>query len=376
LHRSEAPDVPGARILFTGGGTGGHLYPALNIAAAIRKLDASAECFFVGSRRGIEARVLPDTAYPHSLLPLEPIRRSKPWRNWRLLATTPSVLSGVASVFRTFRPHVVVGTGGYVSGAALAWARLKGVPIVLQEQNAEPGFVTRLMARGARQIHLGYPEARSRLSVGPGTRIHDTGNPVAGSRDGVTYEWPEGRVLLVVGGSQGALGINEALLDDLENVDPAAWPEDLTIVWIAGRAHAEALEQRVVRLGVADRIRVEPFIADLGRQLGHADLALSRSGAMVVAELCTAGVPSILVPLPTAAADHQTINATALSDAGAAVLRTQGELRCGDLWTTCLGLIEDAETLAAMGAAARARARPHAAENIAAAVLGLAREAT
>ena len=373
--RNEPPDVSGARILFTGGGTGGHLYPALNIAAAIRLRDPAAECFFVGSRRGIESGVLPESGVPHRLLPLEPIRRARPWRNWRLLATAPAVISGIAAAFRAFRPQVVVGTGGYVSGPALAWARLKGVPIVLQEQNAEPGFVTRLMARHARQVHLGYPEARGRLDVGPATRVFDSGNPVAASLvagDMTDYAWPEGRVLLVVGGSQGARAVNRALTRDLRRVEAAEWPDDLTVVWVAGRAHATEIEGEVRALPVADRIRVEPFIRDLGRQLDAVDLALSRSGAMLVAELCSAGVPSVLVPLPTAAADHQTVNARALAEAGAAIVRPERDLEPGALWGACLELLEDPGRLAAMSRAARERARPDAASTIAESVLALA----
>ena len=363
-----------ARILFTGGGTGGHLYPALNIAEAARALEPDVECFFVGSRRGIEARVLPDSGYPYRLLPLEPIRRSRPWRNWRLLWTTPAVLAGVAGVFRAFRPHVVVGTGGYVSGAALWWGRRKRVPLVLQEQNAEPGLVTRWMARRAAQLHLGYPEARSRLEIGPGTAVHDTGNPVSvAGRDGAaTFDWPGGRTLLVVGGSQGARAINDRLLADLAEVSRTDFPDDLTVVWVAGRDHAEGLAARVADLPLAGSVRVVPFIRDLGRQLDRVTLAISRAGAMLVAELCVAGVPSVLVPLPTAAANHQVINARALESAGAAVAHEEHELGPGDLWATCRALLEDPERLDRMGTAARTRARPEAASRIARAVLDLA----
>jgi UDP-N-acetylglucosamine--N-acetylmuramyl-(pentapeptide) pyrophosphoryl-undecaprenol N-acetylglucosamine transferase len=373
-------DVAGSRILFAGGGTGGHLYPALNIADAVRRLDPTTSCFFVGSRRGIEARVLPGTGYEHRLLPLEPIQRSRPWRNWRLAVTTPAVVGGISTVFRTFRPELVVGTGGYVSGAALAWARLKRVPMALQEQNAEPGFVTRVMARHATQIHLGYPEARSRLEFGPGTRVFDSGNPVAPVVSGEelqgAFDWPAGRVLLVVGGSQGARAINERLLADLESADTEGWPDDLTVVWVAGRDHADSVARRVERLTCSDRIRVTPFITDLGRQLERVTLALSRAGAMLVAEFAVAGCPAVLVPLPTAAADHQSINARALADAGAALARTEGDLEPGELWSACRDLLNDSERLSSMSKAARGRGRPEAANEIARALLDLARGAS
>ena len=363
------------RILITGGGTGGHLDPALNIAAAIRRRDPAAECFYVGSRRGLEARVLPGTDIPHRLLPLEPLYRNRPWRNWRLAWTAPSVMSGVAAAFREFRPTAVLGTGGYASGPVLFQAWMKRVPIALQEQNARPGLVTRLMARRAADIYLAYPEAESALRIGRDTRVLILGNPVASRADGSERTdpgWPGGRILLVFGGSQGAKAINERLLEDLERASAETWPDDTSIVWIAGSAHAEAVAARAARLPRADRIRVVPYVPGLGRHLDRVDLAVARAGAMSVAELCAAGCPSVLVPLPTAAADHQTLNADALEAAGAAVARREADLAPGELWDLCRSLLRDHERLAAMAAAARSRGNSGAADDIAAAVLALA----
>ncbi len=207
------------RIVLAGGGTGGHLYPALNIAEALGRADPDAQFLFIGSQRGLEARVLPETGYPYHLLPLQPLYRQRPWRNWRLLWGMPAVAVGIAREFRRFDPHLVVGTGGYVSGPAVAWGRLKGRRTAIQEQNAQPGLVTRLLSARVDQLHLGYPEAESRLRVSSRTRVFAFGNPVskpllpAGTEP---YAWPRGRVLLVVGGSQGAKGLNDRLLADLE----------------------------------------------------------------------------------------------------------------------------------------------------------------
>lgn len=367
--------MPAARILITGGGTGGHLDPALNIVAEIRRIDPSAECFYVGSRRGLEARVLPGTDLPHRLLPLEPLRRRRPWRNWRLGWTAPAVLGGVASAFRTFRPTAVLGTGGYASGPVLFWAWLKRIPIALQEQNARPGLVTRIMAPRAAEIHLAYPEAESRLRIAPGARVRVLGNPVTSRTGGEEIPdpgWPDGRILLVFGGSQGARAINERLLEDLERASAEAWPADTSIVWIAGPAHADDVARRVAGVPHADRILVAPYVPGLGRHLDRVDLAVARAGAMSVAELCAAGCPSVLVPLPTAAADHQTLNADALEAAGAAVARREADLAPGELWDLCRSLLDDRDRLARMAAAARARGHPGAAGDIARAVLELA----
>ncbi|MYA33011.1 MAG: hypothetical protein F4Y33_05000, partial [Gemmatimonadales bacterium] len=303
------------RILLAGGGTGGHLYPALNLAAAFGRLAPEVECVFLGGRRGLEARVLPDAGFEFRLLPLQPLYRQRPWRNWRLFASAPTVIAGVRRAFRDFDPRLVVGTGGYVAGPALAGARLHGVPAVIQEQNAAPGLVTRLFAPGVDQIHLGYPEAEARLRVGGRTRLSALGNPVAPGSDGgsgpdgaggsapARFDWPRGRNLLVFGGSQGALGLNRAFLRDLEWAarHAAAWPDGVSVVWIAGPAHAAEISARTAELPFADRVRVVPYIDDLGRQLGGVTLALCRSGAMSLAELCAAGRPAVLVPLPTSA---------------------------------------------------------------------------
>ena len=364
------------RILLAGGGTGGHLYPALNLAAAFRRLAPDVECVFLGGRRGLESRVLPDSGYRFRLLPMQPLYRHRPWRNWRLLTSAPAVVAGVRRAFRDFEPALVVGTGGYVSAPALAAARMRRLPAAIQEQNAAPGLVTRLFAPGADQIHLGYPEAEARLRVQDRTRLTALGNPVAAggsAREGRGFAWPAGRNLLVFGGSQGALGLNRAFMDDLEwaarNAEP--WPEGASVVWIAGPAHAARVGERVAALPFADRVRVVAYIDDLGSQLDGVSLALCRAGAMSLAELCAAGRPAVLVPLPTSAGDHQLTNARALAGAGAAELREEGALEPGDLWTTCRAILTDEARLARMSAAAEGRGRPDAALLIAREMLGL-----
>ena len=373
------------RILLAGGGTGGHLYPALNLAAAFGRLAPDVECVFLGGRRGLEARVLPDAGYEFRLLPLQPLYRQRAWRNWRLFASAPAVMAGVRRAFRDFDPRLVVGTGGYVAGPALAGARLRGVPAAIQEQNAAPGLVTRLFAPGVDQIHLGYPEAEARLRVGGRTRLSALGNPVAPGADGAAgpngsagpaparFDWPRGRNLLVFGGSQGALGLNRAFLRDLEWAAraAAAWPDGVSVIWIAGPAHAAELSARASELPFADRVRVVPYIDDLGRQLDGVALALCRSGAMSLAELCAAGRPAVLVPLPTSAGGHQLTNARALAEAGAAEVREEGGLEAGELWSLCRDILTDDGRLARMSEAAASRGRPDAALEIAREMLTL-----
>ncbi len=379
--------MPSSRILLAGGGTGGHLYPALNLAEALVRLAPDVECVFLGGQRGIEARVLPDAEYEFRLLPLQPLDRARPWRNWRLFTTAPAVVTGVRRALRDFDPSLVVGTGGYVSGPALAGARLSGRRTALQEQNARPGLVTRLFAPRVDQIHLGYPEAERHLRVGARGKVHALGNPVALASPNASSErrtedfgWPAGKTLLVFGGSQGARGLNHALLSDLEraaagsasgSTHPDPWPVGVTVVWIAGRDHADEVAARTAAMPWAEHIRVVPYIENLGRQLRRVTLALCRAGAMSVAELCAAGRPAVLVPLPTSAAGHQLTNARVLADAGAADVREESELAPGELWALCKEILADDARVKRMAEVAKRRGRPEAALDIAAELLTL-----
>lgn len=343
--------------------------PALNLAAALKRAATDAQIMLLGARRGVESSVLPGSGWPYRLLPLQPLYRSRPWRNWRLLTSAPAVLGGLSRAYSELRPQLVVGTGGYASGPAVAWGVATGVPTAIQEQNAMPGLVTRALARRVDQVHLGYPEARTRIQVGRDTRVFQLGNPVALGPVARPFDWPEGRIILAFGGSQGARALNELLLAGVAG--SAGWPDDVTLVWIAGPANHESVLERVRGFPNAARVRVVPFIPDLGGQLERVSLAVCRSGAMTCAELAAAGVPAILVPLPTSAGDHQRFNASAMAAAGAALLREESSVSGLDLWGDVLALLRDDDRLRRMGDASRRRGRPDAADRIAAELIQL-----
>jgi UDP-N-acetylglucosamine--N-acetylmuramyl-(pentapeptide) pyrophosphoryl-undecaprenol N-acetylglucosamine transferase len=363
-------------VIFAGGGTGGHLYPALNIAAALTDVRPDVQTTFVGARRGVEARVLPEKGVDHRLLPLEPIRRDQVWRNWRLVPAMLGSVWGLARLTLQLRPALVVGTGGYASGPACAWAVLTGVPMAIQEQNSFPGLTTRWLSRFARQVHLGFPEARDGLRPGRRTEVYAHGNPIeppdrAVARPEARQTFglsPDATVLLVMGGSQGARAINEALLGALTRVASGAAdrPDFLEILWATGPAHIDHVRERLAPLGVASWVHPTGYIDLMPRALAAADLAISRAGAMGTAELLAWGIPSVLVPLPTAAADHQTHNARALDADGAAVALPESEVTPVRLWAEVVTLAADAARRRAMAERARARARPDAARAIAA----------
>lgn len=368
------------RVLLAGGGTGGHLYPALAIGAALQLARPGLEVHYVGAQRGVEARVLPQQQVPHTLLPLQPIRRTRVWQNWRLVPALAGSAVGLARLFRRLRPALVVGTGGYASGPACLGAVLAGVPVALQEQNAHPGFTTRLLSRWARQVHLGFPEAAAELRPGRRTEVLAPGNPIrplppidrAEARRGFGLS-DRTNVLLVVGGSQGARAVNEVLLDALERIAAGALPAPagIELLWATGPAHHAAVQARLGVLRGLEWVHVVPYIDDMPRALAASDIALSRAGAMATAELLAAGIPMLLVPLPTAAADHQTGNARALEAAGAAINLPERQLTPEGLWHALASLAGDAEQRARMSAVAQERARPHAAAEIAAHLLRL-----
>jgi UDP-N-acetylglucosamine--N-acetylmuramyl-(pentapeptide) pyrophosphoryl-undecaprenol N-acetylglucosamine transferase len=357
-------------VLFAGGGTGGHLYPGLAIARALVRLDPAVQPHFVGAMRGIERDVLPKSEFPYTLLDLHPIYRPALWKNWRTLRGGVSAWRGMGKLGRELNPRLAVGTGGYASGAALAWAWTHGVPIAQHIGDSYPGATARLFTRISKEAYLGFPEAE-RLLPHRGCVFWNTGNPIDPPPDiradpaAARAKWgfPTGaRVLLVFGGSQGARALNQAV---------AAWvergiPDSLCVIWATGSAQHDAFRQ----YDRAD-LRVVPYLSPIGDAYAAADVALVRGGMMSTSELCAWGVPMIICPLPTAAMDHQTSNALALEKAGAAVHLPQRDLSADSLDRTVRALLGDPARMAALRARALQRGRPKAAAEIAAHLLGL-----
>jgi UDP-N-acetylglucosamine--N-acetylmuramyl-(pentapeptide) pyrophosphoryl-undecaprenol N-acetylglucosamine transferase len=360
------------RIILAGGGTGGHLYPGLAIARALKKADPRVEPFFIGARRGIERDVLPQVGWAFELLDLHPLYRTRPWENWKTIRGAMSAWQRIAGEVRSEHPVCVVATGGYASGLALAYATAHKIPFVLQEQNTFPGITTRFFSRFAAQVHLGFPEARQRISPSKTTEVFDSGNPIepppadAFEKAPARVKWgfppSGGSVLLVYGGSQGSKAVNDVV---------AAWidqglPPDLFVIWATGKTNYDELARYE-----SVRVKVRAYIAPISEAYRAADFALSRAGAMATAELCAWGIPGIVVPLPTAAADHQTANAKALAAAGAAQMIRQSDLNTQSLSSAVESMLSNPAKLAGMRAKALERARPTAAADIAQHILHL-----
>ncbi len=360
-------------ILFAGGGTGGHLYPALAIARAMVSADPRVRPFFIGARRGIEREILPNTEFPFELLDLHPLYRSKPWLNWRTVAGSATSWGRISRITAVSPPRALVATGGYAAGIALGFAARRRIPIVIQEQNSFPGLTVRWFASRADQLHLGFPEAAPRLRLTPRTQVFDSGNPIAkplppderpSAEDSARwwgFRGPVRPTVLVFGGSQGAAGINRVVADWA----PAA-SADICVIWATGRASYD----RYAHLD-GPSVRVVPFISPMSDAYCAADLAVTRSGAMTTAELAAWGIPAILVPLPTAAADHQAANARTLSASGAAVMIQQAALTPSLLGATVARILSSSAILSEMREKTLLRARPNAAQDIAVNILSM-----
>ena len=361
-------------VVFSGGGTGGHLYPALAIADALRDLRPDARVVFVGARRGLEARILPSRGEEHLLLPVHGYDRSSLWSNWRVLTGLVVGFFRVARLFTRIRPDVVVVTGGYAGAAAGIGAGLMGVPLILQEQNSLPGMVTGLLTRWANRVHVAFPEAIERLP-GASRRVRLSGNPVrrlsATSREDARRAFgvpSDVSLTLVVGGSQGSVALNGCMVELVEAIlaGEIEVPETLHFLWATGLKHFDGVTTSLERSGAPESIHVVPYLEDMPSALAAADLAVSRAGAMATAELLSQGLPAVLVPLPTAAEGHQMHNARALADAGTAVMVPQSELTAEVLASELKRLIADAKALARMRRRALDRAQPDAGRQIAA----------
>ena len=361
-------------ILFAGGGTGGHLFPAIAIADEIRKMIPAASIAFVGTKGKIEARVVPAQGYSFYPVWISGFRRKLTVEN--IMFPLKVVVALVQSFFliKKLKPNVVVGTGGYVSGPVLYVASLLGVPTLVQEQNSYPGVTTRILSSRVDEVHISFERSRTHLK--PSDNVKLTGNPTRdmvgkiSREEGATYFGldPAKKTVLVFGGSLGASSINTAML--VTSSDLAS--SDVQIIWQVGGADLAGVKTQIEQGHQQERIKVYDFIEKMEYAYAAADLAVCRSGATTVAELARAGVPSVLIPYPFAAADHQTENARAMVDSGASMMIRDTELK-NNLLATIKTLLHDGTRLKKMSESARGLSKPNAASAIARAAMTLAK---
>ena len=324
------------KYLISGGGTGGHIFPAVSIANALKELDPEAEILFVGALGRMEMERVPQAGYKIVGLPVRGFNRAQPWKNVSVLIDLVKSLRQVKKIIREFQPNVGVGVGGYASGAAMWQAAKMGIPILLQEQNGFAGVTNKILKNKAAKICVAY-EGMERFF--PADKIILTGNPVRQNLlTGVKNTDSKTKNLLIIGGSLGARTINEAVLAGLPQLKAAG----IHVVWQTGKTYYEKIQSSISNLQspIEKWLEVQPFLSDMPDRYANADLVISRAGASSISELCLLGKPAILVPSPNVAEDHQTHNAMALVNKDAAVLVKDIEA-ADKLIPTALVLIHD-----------------------------------
>jgi len=343
--------------MLAGGGTGGHLYPALTVAAELRRRRPNAAITFVGSRRGLEQRLVPQAGYPLRSLTLSGLAGTGPVARVRGVAAASWALARCLGWMLRERPDLVIGVGGFASGPAVYAATLSGVKSMVLEQNHYPGATNRWLAPRVDAVCVPSADAADRLRG----NTHVTGNPVRAEFFGIDERTPDDTLsILVFGGSRGARSINRAVsaaLDAIARIEPAP-----RIVHQTGEADLDEVRAAYASYP-EDRCEVLPFLDDMPARLAAADLVVCRAGASTIAELCAAGRAAVLVPYPFAADDHQRYNAETLVRADAATMVLDRDLE-DSLARTIVELAAGPERLRAMGRSAREFARPSAARDI------------
>ena len=371
------------KYLISGGGTGGHIFPAVSIANALREADPNCEILFVGALGRMEMARVPQAGYKIIGLPVKGFDRSRPWRNIRVVIDLIRSMRQARKIVRDFRPDVGVGVGGYASGAAMKVAAKMGVPILLQEQNGFAGVTNKLLKDDAKKICVAY-EGMERFF--PKEKIILTGNPVrqnltSGTKEeaikyfneefGVNFS-ADKKTLLIIGGSLGARTINQSIVAHLNYLIDS----DIQVIWQTGKNYFAdcqiALEEYNSKFKIQNsKFICIDFVSQMPLAYALADLVISRAGASSISELCLLGKPSILVPSPNVAEDHQTHNAMALVKKDAAVLVKDVDAK-DTLIATALPLIKDEEHLAALHDNILKLALPNSARLIAEEVMKLA----
>ena len=363
------------RIIISGGGTGGHIFPAVSIADAVKQLCPEAQILFVGAEGRMEMQRVPAAGYEIKGLPVAGFDRSHPWRNIGVLLKLRRSMQLAKKIVSEFQPDVAVGVGGYASGPTLKVAGKMGIPTLLQEQNSYAGVTNKLLAKQAQRICVAY-DGMERFF--PADRIMLTGNPV---RRSLLSEAPtkadalrklsldEGKhTILIIGGSLGARTINESILGNLPLIRAQ---REVQFFWQTGKYYSASIAEELKGRGCPDNLHVADFISDMPAAYAAADLVVSRAGAGSISELCLLGKPAILVPSPNVAEDHQTKNAMALANKGAALCVADADAR-RTLLPLAINTVTDAQHLQELSTEILKLAKPDAAEEIAREVLKLA----
>jgi len=358
------------RVILTGGGTGGHIYPALAIAKGLLARDDKTQILYVGIKNGMEARLVPEAGITFRGISGKGLPRRLSLDTIKVISKSVKALWETKNILREFHPDLVVGTGGYVSGPVVLTASLFNIPTLLHEQNVLPGITNRILARVVRRVMVTFPESIAHFGVKK--KLELVGLPVRQEIGHFTREVgakhfglrSDRLTLLVTGGSRGARTLNQAMIKVLEHLVQRS---DIQVIWATGTMTFSETIEEFRKRGISwerPQWRVLEYLKDMPQALACADLYIGRAGATSLAELMVAGIPSILIPYPFAAENHQEHNARALVQAGAAQIVLDSECNGERLWKEVDRLISQPILLAKMGEAAQTLAQPKALNKI------------
>lgn len=354
------------KIIISGGGTGGHIYPAIAIANAFKDIDSQIEVLFVGAKGKMEMEKVPKAGFKIIGLPVVGINRAHFWKNFLFPIKLIQSLYQAFSILKSFKPDVVIGVGGYASGPTLIGAWLSNIPFYIQEQNSYAGITNKVLGPKAKHIFVAYPGMSKFF---PSEKITITGNPVrkdlidlGGKKEKASAFFKLKELIptiLIIGGSQGARSINLAILNGLEEFEKAG----IQIIWQTG-VHFESEAKIAVGKFPTLTCYVSSFIYEMDLAFAMPDLVISRAGALSVSEICLSGKPSLLIPLPNAAEDHQTENAKSLVMENAAIYMNDKDVR-DSLVSTSIRTLEDKKLLTKLAENSFSMGKPKAALQIA-----------
>ena len=360
------------KIIISGGGTGGHIFPALSIADAIKSIQPNADILFVGAENRMEMQRVPEAGYKIVGLPIAGFNRKQLWKNIKVLWLILKSQRKARKVIKDFKPQVVVGVGGYASGPTLKTAAQMNIPTIIQEQNSYAGVTNKLLAKNAKMICVAY-EGMERFF--PHEKLKLTGNPVrsnlvakAANREEAMKSMgldPAKKCILIVGGSLGARSMNESVLSNIELIKSNS---DIQFIWQTGKFYFEEMKQRVQDAGKPANLIVTDFVTNMADALAAANLVVSRAGAGSISEFALLGKAVILVPSPNVSEDHQTKNAMALVEKEAAIHVSDAEAK-EELIKTAVATVNNAEKLETLSLNIKKMAKPNAAQDIAKQVL-------
>lgn len=353
------------RLMISGGGTGGHIYPALALIEALRKREPDSEILYVGTEKGLESRIVPEQNIPFKTIKIQGFKRSLSLENVKTIGLFLKSVGDAHKMIKEFHPDVVVGTGGYVSGAVVFAASLQHIPTVIHEQNSVVGVTNKFLSHFVTKIGISFEDARKDF---PAKKVVFTGNPRATQvsrikpNDALTEYGLQSDVptLLIFGGSRGAEKINSATVEAL----PQLKQKNYQVLFVTGSVHYKKIMAQIDPNALGKNCVVRSYIAEMPQLLPDLEAILGRAGATSLAEITALGIPSILVPSPYVTNDHQTKNANSLVKNGAAELLPESKLNGESLLKAADALMTDENLRIKMGTAAKKMGRPHAADDL------------